>query len=148
MSEKIYIKVQREFDFPVEILWETIAAKFGKVSNYNPQINSSRLVGELSPGIGAVRYCVPVEGGFLKEEIIEWEELSDFKLKLIDSSFPMSIIESKFSFVNEHGKTIVLQEFWFKLKPPFGWFSWILKGKMTETLVAGLKGLDEYLKNR
>lgn len=145
MGKPIYIKIEKVINAPLDKVWEQVALDFGNVCQYNPEIEKSKFVGVIKHGIGTVRHCEPVGGGFLKEEIIEWIESKNFKLKMISSSFPMAMIESKFSFKEKDNITIVTQEFWYRMKFPMGWISGMMKGKMRKTLENGLNGLNNYI---
>ncbi len=147
MGIPIYIKVEKEVYAPINRVWKQVAAEFGNVCHYNPEIKDSKLDTDTTQGVGTIRHCEPVGGGFLKEKIIEWKEMENFKLKVIETSFPMSIIESKFQFKSKGDNTIVTQEFWYRMKFPLGWMSGLMKGKMRKTLIGGLDGLDYYLAN-
>lgn len=147
MGKPIYIKVEKEINVPLDKVWEQVALGFGNVCQYNPEIEQSNFEGEIKHCVGMIRHCQPVGGGFLKEEIIEWSDRQNFKLKMIDTSFPMAIIESKFSFQPNDKSTLVSQEFWYRMKSPMGWLSGLMKGKMRKTLESGLNGLDYYVTN-
>lgn len=145
MKDPVYIKVEKTIDQPLAILWDTVALGFGNVSNYNPEIKSSSFDSGTREGIGTKRHCNTNDGGFLKEEIIEWNPSKSFKLKLTDSSFPMAMIESKFTFQEIGGATKITQEFWYRMKSPMGFLSGLMKGKMEKTLRSGLNGLEAHL---
>ncbi len=145
MGKPTYIKVEKTISHPLEIVWETAAVGFGQVSLYNPEIKHSRLDSTQHYGVGARRHCEFIKKGFIKEEITEWDDKRSFKLIFIESSVPMKILESKFSFEPKGTNTLVSQEFWFRLKSPMGWFSQMLQGKMRSTLHNGLNGLESYL---
>lgn len=141
MGKPIYITVEKEVNAPLSKVWKQVALGFGNVCHYNPEIEHSKLDSETEQGIGTIRHCEPVGGGFLREEIIEWREMESFKLKMISTSFPMDLIESKFSFQSKENKTLVTQEFWYRMKFPIGWMSGIMRRKMHKTLISGLSGL-------
>ncbi len=141
MGKPIYIKVEKTIDRPLEQVWETVALGFGNVSDYNPAIKTSKFDSDVKSGVGTKRHCDFEPKGYIKEEIIEWNDNESFKLKFNESSVPMAFLESKFSFVSENGKTKIIQEFWYRMKAPMGWFSGLMKGKMKKTLLDGLNGL-------
>lgn len=146
MKDPIYIKVEKTINQPIASVWNTVAVGFGNVADYNPEIKTSKFDSQLKEGIGTKRHCNTNDGGFLKEEITEWNLNKDFKLKLIESSFPMAMIESKFSFLETGNSTKITQEFWYRMKSPMGFLSGLMKGKMKKTLENGLSGLEEHLK--
>ena len=57
----------------------------------------------------------------------------------------MSYFRSKFIFKEENGSTQLVQEFWYRMAPPIGWMSVMMKGKMKKMLQGGLDGLDKHL---
>lgn len=148
MRKPVYIKVEKEINAPLEKVWEQVALGFGNVCLYNPEIDKSNFESQSKQGVGTIRHCEPKGGGFLKEEIIEWKELENFKLKMISTSFPMAMIESKFSFQERNNNTVVTQEFWYRMKSPMGWISGLMKGKMRKTLENGLNGLQKFMTNQ
>lgn len=145
MGKPIYLKVEQMIDHPLDMVWKTVALGFGNVSNYNPEIKDSRLVSDKKTGVGTRRHCDFPMKGYIIEEITEWVEKDSFKIKFIESSVPMGFPESKFSFKEAGGQTQVVQEFWYRMKAPFGWMSGLMKGKMNSTLENGLLGLKNYL---
>lgn len=145
MAQPVYLKVEKSFDQPLGRVWETVALGFGNVSEYNPAIKSSKLDSATTAGIGTKRQCDFEPKGYIKEEIIEWNNLESFKLRFTESSVPMAFMESKFSFAVANGKTTITQEFWYRMKAPMGWLSGLMKGKMKSTLETGLNGLENYL---
>jgi len=147
MRKPIYIKTNRLINQPIEKVWSEVALGFGNVANYNPEIKASKFETDQKEGIGTQRHCDTKDGGYLKERIIAWESQKFFKLELVSSSYPMSLIESKFSFERHDSQTMVVQEFWYRMKPPMGWLSGLMKGKMTKTLNSGLEGLENYMLN-
>lgn len=148
MAKPIYVKVEKNIHQPLDKVWETVALGFGHVSAYNPEIKSSRFDSDQKSGIGTRRYCEFLKGGFIKEEIIEWNEPDSFKLKFIETSAPMGFLECKFSFVASGDSTRVVQEFWYRMKAPLGWLSGLMKQKMQSTLENGLNGLEQYIKQK
>ena len=145
MGKPIYLKVEKTINQPLDKTWNTVALGFGNVSDYNPAIRSSKFDSETKSGIGTKRHCDFEPKGFIKEEIIEWNDKKSFKLKFVESSVPMAFLESKFTFNETEGKTKITQEFWYRMKAPMGWLSGLMKGKMNKTLVDGLNGLEKHL---
>ncbi|XOV68705.1 MAG: SRPBCC family protein [Fluviicola sp.] len=146
MGKPIYVKVSKTIDQPLERVWQTVALGFGNVSMYNPEIKTSKYDTQQKEGIGTIRHCDFQKSGYIKEEIIEWEDKKSFKLIFTESSIPMAHLESKFHFEEKDGTTILTQEFWYRMKAPMGWLSGMMKGKMKSTLESGLNGLENYLK--
>lgn len=147
MGKPIYLKVEKHIDQPVEKVWDVVALGFGNVAEYNPEIKSSRLDSAVTLGVGTKRHCDFQKNGYIKEEIIEWNDEESFKLSFTESSVPMAFLQSKFTFESYKGGTKLTQEFWYRMKAPMGWLSGLMKGKMKTTLENGLQGLDEYLNN-
>ncbi len=145
MANPIYLKVEKQFDHPIDKVWEKVALGFGNVADYNPAIESSHFDSEIKSGVGTRRHCNFPKKGYIKEEITEWADKESFKLKFIESSVPMGFMESKFTFEEMTGGTLLTQEFWYRMKAPMGWLSGLMKGKMKSTLVGGLDGLEKSL---
>ncbi len=147
MAKPVYLSVNKTIDQPLEKVWKTVALGFGHVADYNPEIKSSRFETDQLSGIGTKRHCDFHNKGYIKEEITAWDPLTSFQLKFTTSSVPMSVLESKFSFEEKEGMTIVTQAFWYRMKAPLGWLSGLMKRKMKSTLEKGLNGLETYLNN-
>ena len=147
MGKPIYLKVEKTIDQPLEKVWRIVAIGFPNVSDYNPEIKSSRSESNNQYGPGAIRHCDFPQKGYIKEKIIEWEDHRFFKLSFIETSVPMALLQSKFSFERQNGGTKITQEFWYRMKAPMGWMSGWMKGKMRKTLVNGLNGLEVFLEN-
>ncbi len=145
MGKPIYLKVEKTLNQPLERVWETVALEFGNVSNYNPEIKTSQLDSDKKSGVGTQRHCDFPKKGYIKEEIIDWKDKESFELKFIESSVPIAILRSKFSFKEDKENTKLTQELWYRMKSPMGWLSGLMKGKMKKTLENGLNGLEKYL---
>lgn len=145
MGKAIYLQVEKTLNHSKERVWKTVAEGFGDVSNYNPEIKSSKFDSEIRNGIGMKRHCDFQKSGYIKEEIVEWNEGQSFKLTFSESSVPMALLESQFEFEEQNQQTIITQKFWYRMKAPMGWMSGLMKGKMKQTLENGLKGLETYL---
>lgn len=147
MGKAIYLKVEKELNHPKSKVWETVALGFGDVAKYNPALTSSKFDSEKREGVGTNRHCEFKPKGHIKEEITEWNENESFTLEFTESSVPMGFMKSKFSFNGDEERTLLSQEFWYRMKAPMGWLSWMMKGRMKKTLVTGLDGLEKYLNN-
>ncbi len=148
MGKPIYIKVEKDINKSLDQVWNQVALGFGNVADYNPSIKTSRYESDSKSGVGTIRHCDFTSKGYIKEEIFEWNDKKSFKLRFIESSVPMGLLESKFSFIKKNGGTTITQEFWYRMKPPMGWLSGLMKSKMRKTLVDGLNGLEKYLNNQ
>ncbi len=148
MGKPIYLKVEKTIDHPLDMVWKTVALGFGNVSDYNPEIKDSRFLSDKRAGVGTRRHCDFPKKGYIIEEITEWTDKDSFKIRFIESSIPMGFLESKFSFKEVEGQTQVVQEFWYRMKAPFGWLSGVMKGKMKSTLENGLFGLEQFLNSK
>lgn len=150
MKKAICIQVEKRLNLHIEKVWEAVAEKFGEVAVYNPAIKKSKLDSDITKGIGCQRHCDFNPKGYIKEQIIEWDEKRMFRLQLIESSVPLAFLESKFIFQEiEDGKaTLITQTFWYRFKFPMKWMGVLMKGKMKKTLIDGLNGLEEYLNKK
>lgn len=130
---------------PLEQAWEVIARGFGDVAQYNPAIAQSEFLSEQREGVGTGRLCHVDPKGYLKEQITKWEPQRFFELEVIDTSFPMHTVRSRFTFLPLGEQTRIKQDFWYRMKAPMGWLSGLMKGQMQKTLDVGLSGLAHYL---
>jgi len=104
MGKPIYLKVEKTINQPLDKTWDTVALGFGNVSDYNPAIRSSKFDSQTKSGVGTKRHCDFEPKGYIKEEIIEWNDKESFKLKFVETSVPMAFLESKFTFNEIEGK--------------------------------------------
>jgi len=126
-------------------VWSTVALNYGDVANYLPSVKASHFMGDKRACVGTQRHCDFQKKGWIEEEIIEWNEGESFKLKFLQSSMPMKMMESKFHFKEVDGKTEMTQEFWFRMGGIMGFMSGMMKGSMTKMLNDGMDGLDQHL---
>lgn len=145
MGKPIYLKVEKELDHSLEKVWNSVAVEFGNVADYNPSIKTSFIESEIQSGLGTIRHCDFQTKGFIKESITKWQENQYFELSFTSSSVPMAVLRSRFTFTEKNHKTLLEQEFWYRMKPPFSLLSGLMKGKMRKTLVDGLMGLEKHL---
>lgn len=148
MSKPIYLQVEKIIDASLEQVWETVALGFGHVADYNPEIKHSYFDSEVKSGVGTRRHCDFPKKGYIKEEITAWEDLRSFSLKFLESSVPMGILRSTFTFEAQGNQTLIRQEMWYRMKAPMGLLSGLMKGKMRQTLDNGLGGLATYMKQQ
>ncbi|NNF58062.1 MAG: SRPBCC family protein [Rhodothermaceae bacterium] len=141
----IHLTADVTLDVPLERAWEVVALGFGDVAQYNPAIAASEFTSEQRAGVGTGRLCHVAPKGFLKEQITRWENQRFFELEVVDTSFPMHTVTSRFSFTPLGERTRVKQDFWYRMKPPMGWLSGLMKKPMQKTLDEGLNGLAHYL---
>ena len=149
MAQPIYIKVEKTYNHTKEQLWENVASNFGEVYKYSPGIVTSNFMGDKKNEVGTSRRCEFPKNDWIEEEITEWNEGANFRLKFIKSSMPMKVMESKFIFEDlGDGKSKLTQELWYRMSGFMGLFSGMAKGKFTKMLDAGLKGLDEHISEK
>ena len=147
MAKKLtHLVAKVELDAPLKQVWKSVALNFGNVAEYNPAVDRSEFISDIRAGVGTKRLCHVDPKGFLKEEITQWEEGKSFELEVTETSFPMDRIVSLFTFTPSGNKTILQQDFWYRMKFPMGWMSRMMKKQMQKTLIEGLEGLDYYLR--
>ncbi|MEO1254432.1 MAG: SRPBCC family protein [Bacteroidota bacterium] len=85
----MHIHVQRQMRAQTSVLWKYLS-DFSNVYQFHPLFkNSSFSSGSCIEGKGAERECVMVDGSFMKERVIQWEEGKFYTVELIDSSLPL-----------------------------------------------------------
>ncbi|MEL6968704.1 MAG: hypothetical protein AAFZ63_22415 [Bacteroidota bacterium] len=83
------IKKEIEMVGDVLDLWRVLALNFGHIADYSKGLRESTYTSEQKIGIGTSRHCVMINGGFMKEEIIEWEDAKSLAFQIVDSSLPL-----------------------------------------------------------
>jgi len=72
---------------PPERVW-SVLTDLGAVSDWNPLVTTSYYLSDTREGIGTSRHCDFPDGGFVKEEAIEWASGDSFRLHTYDGSVP------------------------------------------------------------
>lgn len=148
MSKKLtHIVAEATLNASLDEVWNLVALQYGHVARYNPAIASSEFTSRQTAGVGTERLCHVAPKGYLREAITKWEDQDFFELEVVDTSFPMHKIISRFTFAEVGAKTHLRQDFWYRMKGPVGWASGMMKGRFLKTLNEGLEGLAYYLEH-
>ena len=100
------IVAKTRIDAPREKVWEIIA-DLGAVSTWNPSLAGSRYTSEAREGLEASRRCDFPDGGFVKENVIEWKPGEAFTLEVSEGTVPFASARGTMS-VSEDGDGTVL----------------------------------------
>ena len=82
------VVVEDTIDAPIEDAWKILATDYGKISQYSEFVDAVVIEGE-EIGLGCVRQCTLKDGGYMKEEITQWEPPWKLEIVIRDSSMPM-----------------------------------------------------------
>ncbi len=83
------IHVQRQMKAQTNVLWKYLS-DFSNIYKFHPLLKSSRFVKDSCvEGKGAERECFMLDGSFMKEKVVEWEEGKFYSVELLESSLPI-----------------------------------------------------------
>jgi hypothetical protein len=74
-----------KIDASPERIWK-ILSDFGGIQNYNPYIVQAFLTSHEKTGVGMVRHCELAPWGMVVEQVVEWNEGSDYTLEVVKGS--------------------------------------------------------------
>ena len=144
------VYVERELPFAADVIWDTIYADFGGVSNFHPHfVDSGYLRGEALE-LGAERYCHTAEDGsagvherivFVDEEQreVQFQIFEAFGVPLdTGASFGTSQLVPL-----DEGRTLFRIRFVFKTRPFFA--AWFAKGRVRREIEDMTIGMEHYL---
>jgi hypothetical protein len=77
------VSVEKVISVPAEDAWAALD-EFGRVSEYNPHVATSKIINGPETGVGATRECVFEDGGRIEEEIVEYSPGSNYTVEFID----------------------------------------------------------------
>lgn len=130
----------------IKEVWHTLYEKYGNVSLYHPQIESSiGIDNTLHGGKGAQRQCNINDKKYLKESIIEVEEEKRFVIELDEAKgVPFDQAYAEYQLISlADNQTKVIQTAYYKTKPAF--MGKMMKGKMGKDLSGVIIGRKYYL---
>lgn len=142
------INVKKVIDAPVEKVWESWD-DFGNIYRFNPGINASRLLGEDSTGIGAMRECDLKDGkNWVRERIVEYVPLKKMRISIYESSMPIKTMTATVTFRSiSDAKTEV--DFTAEFEPKMGFLGKLMaplmKRQFRPLLASMLDGNAEYV---
>ena len=141
------ITVKREMNENVEAVWKVLD-DYGTVYRYNPDVETSEILGEKKTGLGARRVCHFYDGSSLKETIIKYTPNRGYSFMLSDFSLPLKHATSHFQ-LEPLDKDKCLLSVTIEFEPKFGPLGWLMakllmRPMLTKALTGLTKGLDDY----
>jgi hypothetical protein len=124
---------------------------YGGVSQYNPNVKTSRVVVGPETGRGATRECVFYDGGRIEEKIIDYEFESGYTVDFVDvGNMPLKQNQVKIT-VEEHGESETIVTMTATFKPKFGPLGYLIakvmmESKFRETFEEVLEGLESHIR--
>ncbi|MEL6659659.1 MAG: hypothetical protein AAFR36_24565 [Bacteroidota bacterium] len=70
-------------------LWSVLALDFGHIADYSKGLKKSFYNSKQTIGVGTSRHCIMINGGFMKEEITQWEDAKSLAFQIVASSLPL-----------------------------------------------------------
>ncbi len=94
MSEPMkQMRFETEVPAPLSVVWETIA-DYGRVHDWNPNLESAELLGGPARGVGAKRQCNMKNGkDFVREVVTAWDERRGMTIEVYDGTMPFERAE-------------------------------------------------------
>jgi uncharacterized protein YndB with AHSA1/START domain len=142
------VSVEKVISVPAEDAWAALD-EFGRVSEYNPHVATSKIINGPETGVGATRECVFEDGGRIEEEIVEYSPGSNYTVEFIDvGSMPLKQNRVQIS-VEERGDSAVVT-MTATFEPKYGFLGTIMAKLMMEsrfqkTFEEVLDGLEAYV---
>lgn len=132
---------------PVEKVWKVLA-DLEAVHFYNPTVKNARYTSSNKEGKGASRHCEVLPKGYVKEQVIEWEENHVIGIELVEHQWPVAFMRWRTELQPKGDATLVTQDLEYENK--FGIFGKILNAlvmrkKLDQTLTQVFQGLKEYV---
>lgn len=111
-------------DAPAPALWRVVG-NLGEIQRYMPSLQSSELLDDAAPGVGAVRHCVDRQGKAWSEECIGFNPGHDFTVRFLADEpgfpFPASEMIGGWQVMSaEHGSIVMV---WWELTPKPKWLT-------------------------
>jgi uncharacterized protein YndB with AHSA1/START domain len=142
------VSVEKVISVPAEDAWAALD-EFGRVSEYNPHVATSKIINGPETGVGATRECVFEDGGRIEEEIVEYSPGSNYTVEFIDvGSMPLKQNRVQISVEERSDSAVVTMAATFE--PKYGFFGTIMAKLMMEsrfqkTFEEVLDGLEAYV---
>jgi len=142
------VSVEKVISVPAEDAWAALD-EFGRVSEYNPHVATSKIIDGPETGVGATRECVFEDGGRIEEKIVEYSPGSNYTVEFIDvGSMPLKQNRVQIS-VEERGESAVVTMA-ATFEPKYGFLGTIMAKLMMEsrfqkTFEEILDGLEAYV---
>ena len=109
------IVVKTRVDAPRERVWDVIA-DLGAVSVWNPALADSHYTSAAKGGLEASRHCDFPDGGYVKENVVEWRPGEAFTLELYEGTVPFASARGSMSVSKDGDGTIVTIALEYELK--------------------------------
>ena len=126
------VSVEKLISVPAEDAWAALD-EFGRVSEYNPHVATSKIINGPETGVGATRECVFEDGGRIEEEIVEYSPGSNYTVEFIDvGSMPLKQNRVQIR-VEERGDTAAAVTMAATFEPKYGFLGTIMAKVMMES---------------
>ena len=109
------VAVETRIDAPKERVWEVIA-DLGAVSVWNPALADSHYTSAAKEGLEASRHCDFPDGGYVKENVIEWKPGEAVALEITEGTVPFASARGSMSLSEDGDGTIVTLALEYELK--------------------------------
>ena len=109
------IVVKTRVDAPRERMWDVIA-DLGAVSVWNPALADSHYTSAAKGGLEASRHCDFPDGGYVKENVVEWRPGEAITLEIYEGTVPFASARGSMSVSEDGDGTIVTLALEYELK--------------------------------
>lgn len=83
------VHIQRHMKAHTNVLWKYLA-DFSNVYQFNPLLKHSKCINDSdNEGKGAERECYMLDGSYVKERVIEWEEGKFYTVEVFETTMPI-----------------------------------------------------------
>ncbi|MEO9869758.1 SRPBCC family protein [Ekhidna sp.] len=83
------VHIQRQMRAQTGVLWRYLA-DFSNIYQFHPLLKNSKFIeGSCMEGKGAERECFMLDGSYIKERIIEWEEGKFYTVEIFETTMPI-----------------------------------------------------------
>ncbi len=101
---------------PKEKVWEVLA-DLGTVSVWNPTIASSHYTSGKKEGVGASRHCDFPDGGYVEEQVTQWDSATALKLQVNEGTVPFDNFGGGYTLSDDDDGTVVHFDMEYTVKP-------------------------------
>ncbi len=85
----MHIQIQRQIRSYPDVLWKYLA-DFSNIYRFHPLLKNSQFIeGSCLEGKGAERQCFMLDGSYIKERIVAWEEGKYYTVEVFETSMPI-----------------------------------------------------------
>ena len=109
------VAVEARIDASKDKVWDVIA-DLGAVSVWNPALADSRYTSEAREGLEASRHCDFPDGGYVKENVVEWRPGETLSLEVYEGTLPFASATGTMSVSEDGDGTIVTLGLEYELK--------------------------------